>query len=310
MIATVTFNPAIDKRYYVEGISIGEVQRVIESEDTAGGKGVNVSRVVALLGESVTATGFLGGTNGQFIANELRRLNISDRFLRINGQTRCCLAIIDKNYNQTEFLENGPRIGSRDYDKWLEIYDALLSETNIITASGSLPQGLPVGSYAEIITKANKKGVKLFLDSSGEALLQGIKALPYFIKPNTDELRFITKKEANTRADIIGAIRNLNNQGIKIVSVTLGRFGSITGCEGSIFEALLPEINSVNPVGSGDAFTAGMAVAAQRGMDIVDSIIFASACGTANAMEARTGFIRPENIDKISKNIKVNKINI
>ncbi len=308
MIGTVTFNPAIDKRYYVEGISIGLVQRVKEVENTAGGKGLNLSRVAALIGESVAATGFIGGTNGQFIEEEIAKLGIENRFTKIKGQTRCCLALIDSVGNQTEFLEPGPEVTEKDFESWLEVYKKLLEQTKILTISGSLPVGLKPDRYSEIIHLAGKKGVKVFLDTSGDALLEGIAAKPYYVKPNMDEIGIITGKTINTEKDIIKGIGDISKMGVEFITVSMGKEGSISYYGGMYYRALPPIIEIANSVGSGDAFMAGMAVAHSRGMDIIDSIKLASACGAANAMESRTGYVGLENIKSIFKEVKVMKI--
>lgn len=305
MITTITFNPAIDKRYYVNKISLGEVQRVVEVENTAGGKGLNVSRVASLLGEKVTATGLLGGANGDFIAKELIKMDIENKFQSIIGETRTCLAIIDDNKNQTELLESGPEITNEEFAGWMTIYRELLNTTDIIVASGSLPKGLTDDTYSIIIKEAKAKGVKFFLDTSGQALIKSLDSAPYFIKPNTDEIKLITNKESNSREDIIEAIKYLLSKGIEIVTVSLGKGGSITGHGKKLYEAVIPKVQAVNSVGSGDSFTAGMAVAIKRGMSMEDAIKFASACGTANAMEKQTGFISQENVDSLFQRIQV-----
>jgi len=305
MITTITFNPAIDKRYYVNKISLGEVQRVLEVENTAGGKGLNVSRVASLLGEKVTATGLLGGASGDFIAKELIKMGIENKFQSIKGETRTCLAIIDDDKNQTELLESGPEISHEEFASWMTIYRELLNTTDIIVASGSLPKGLSDDTYSIIIKEAKEKGVKFLLDTSGQALIKSLSAAPYFIKPNTDEIKLITNKESNSREDIIEAIKYLLSKGIEIVTVSLGKGGSITGHGNKLYEAIIPEVQAVNSVGSGDSFTAGMAVAIKRGMTMEDAVKFASACGTANAMEKQTGFIKQENVDSLFQRIQV-----
>jgi tagatose 6-phosphate kinase len=309
MIGIITFNPAIDKRYHVESISVGQVQRAYEVENTAGGKGLNVLRVAKILGEEVMATGFLGGKSGEFVIDELRKLNIKNRFQTISGETRCCLAIIDKENNQTELLEPGPVIETQEFNSWLKIYEDMLKKTSIVTASGSLPRGLESNTYAKLILMAKAKGVNFFLDTSGEALVEGIKSKPFFVKPNLDELKAINNKTINTSQDVMEAIRKLNYDGIELVSVTLGREGSITGYKGKLFKVILPEIQAVNSVGSGDSFVAGMAVALERGMDIIAAIRFASACGCANAVEKRTGFVELTNIERFFKHIIVKELN-
>lgn len=309
MIGIITFNPAIDKRYYVESVSLGHVQRVAEMENTAGGKGLNVLRVANILGEKALVTGFLGGKNGEFITSELLKLNIESRFQKISAETRCCLAVIDKDNNQTEFLEPGPSIKMHEFNSWLNLYEDTLNKVNIIIASGSLPKGLSSDTYAKLILRAKDKGVKFFLDTSGEALAEGIKSKPFFVKPNLDELKAITKKEINSSEDIIEAIADIHDKGVELVTVSLGKEGSITAYKGKLYEAVLPKIESVNSVGSGDSFVAGMAAAINRGMDITAAIKFASACGCANAMERRTGFVKLTNVERLLKNIIVKCLN-
>lgn len=308
MIVTVTFNPAIDKRYYVKNLSLGEVHRVTEVENTTGGKGLNVSRVASILGEKVAATGFLGGKNGEYISEQLRALNISDNFQIIKGETRCCLAIIDPEKGSTEFLEPGPYIEENEVNDWLNIYERILEKADIVVSSGSLPKGVSTSLYPKIINMANEKNIRFFLDTSGEGLLKGVEAKPYFVKPNIDELKVITNKKINDRREILKAITDLQNKGIELVTVSLGKEGSITGYKGTFYEAVPPELKAVNTVGSGDSFVAGMAVAICRDMDIRDAIRFASACGSANAVEDRTGFVDIKNVQKIFDNTIVNSI--
>jgi tagatose 6-phosphate kinase len=309
MIGIVAFNPAIDKRYYVENIILGEVQRALEVENTAGGKSLNVLRVANILGEDVLATGFLGGKNGEFIIEELRRLNIKNRFQTISGEARCCLAIIDKDNRQTELLEPGPYIQNQELTSWISIYDDILKGVSIVTASGSLSKGLDSNTYANLILRAKEKGVKFFLDTSGDTLIEGIRANPFFIKPNLEELKAITKKEIISNADIIESIIDMQDKGVELVTVSLGDEGSITGYRGSFYKAVLPNIKAINSVGSGDAFVAGMAAAFSKDMDVVSAVKFASACGTANAMEKRTGFVSLSNVENLYKSIRVKCLN-
>jgi tagatose 6-phosphate kinase len=308
MIGVITFNPAIDKRYLVDRIAIGQVHRPFEVENTAGGKGINVLKVANLLGVETIATGFLGGKNGEFIIDELKKLNIESYFQKIAGETRCCLAIIDKANNQTEFLEPGPEIKEQEFNCWLNIYENILNKVDIITASGSLPRGLNVDTYKKIILKAKAKGVKFFLDTSGKALIKAIEAKPFFIKPNLEELRAVSKKEIRSKRDIIEAVSKLNEDGIELAVVTLGKDGSITGCKGKIYETVLPKVYAVNSVGSGDSFVAGMAAAFMRGMDIKNSIKFASACGCANAEEKSTGFVKLQRVESLFKDIIIKEL--
>lgn len=305
MITTITFNPAIDKRYKVSEVGIGHVNRVEEVIYGAGGKGINCTRVIAQLGHEVTATGFLGGFNGEFIINELEKMQVKSCFTKIDGETRICIAVADKQENHTEFLEPGPAVQPGEYSSWLESFDKLLDSTDVVTMSGSLPKGLAKDTYKQVITMANNKGVKCFLDTSGEALIQGVEAKPYFIKPNSDEISYITGKSTNSLEELSKAIKELLAKGISVVTVSLGGEGSLTGYKDKLYKAIVPKIDAINPVGSGDSFTAGMAVATAQGMDIKDAIAFASACGTANALEDKTGFVNKQRVEEIFKEVQI-----
>ncbi|WKK92824.1 PfkB family carbohydrate kinase [Clostridioides difficile] len=118
MITVITFNPSIDRMYRVNNINIGEVQRVVSKNATAGGKGLNVAKVCKILKENPLAMGFLGGFNGEFIKNELRKLDIQNKFTKIEQETRNCLNIIEDNKVSTEFLEKGPIVEKSDLERF------------------------------------------------------------------------------------------------------------------------------------------------------------------------------------------------
>lgn len=308
MIATITLNPSIDKHYIIDDLVKGDVMRAKEVENTAGGKGLNVSRVIKLLDEEVLATGFLGGKFGEFIEEKLNESGIANRFTKIKGETRSCLAFITNDLVQTEVLEPGPTIQSSEVEKWMEVYEGILDEAEIVCASGSLPKGVSQDMYAKLVKKAKRKGVKFLLDTSGKALSSCIEEAPFFIKPNLDELRDFTGKSIENQEDILKVIDNMHNKGIEFVIVSLGKDGSIAGFKGEKYRIHIPKIDVLNPVGSGDSMVAGIAVALKRGYDIKDTLAFASACGTANAMEATTGYVDLNNVAKLKEMIKIDKL--
>ena len=197
MILTITLNPSIDRRYNVKDFEKGKIFRTEDYQYTIGGKGINVSKVIKVLGQEVLATGFLGGNSGEYIIDGLNEMDIENNFVNISGQTRSCLAIISNDGSQTEILERGPLISEDEKNKFLTIYESLLDKVDIICASGSLPKGLDYNIYSDLIRIAKEKNKKFLLDTSGEALKQGIEAGPYLIKPNKEEFRTILIKEGD-----------------------------------------------------------------------------------------------------------------
>src|SRR5699024_6747060 len=126
-------------------------------------------------------TGFLGGFSGDFILKELDNIGVNHNFIPINGETRSCLAIISEDAVQTEILESGPTISQEEEETFLKFYKNIIKDFEIIVASGSLPKGVSPNIYSELIKISNDQGKKFILDTSGEALDNGIKARPYLV---------------------------------------------------------------------------------------------------------------------------------
>lgn len=308
MITTITFNPAIDRMYKVNEINIGEVQRVVETKATAGGKGLNVTRVCKILGENPLAMGFLGGFNGAFIKNELDKNDIKSRFTMINQETRNCLNIIEDSKVSTEFLEKGPVISEQDIKSFENDLMAVINETDIIAASGSCAQNMPADYYRKIgeICKAND--VKFVLDTSGNALKEALKSNPYLIKPNTDEIRQILDVDVNSREEIISVGKKLLEMGPKNVCISLGKDGMVYICKDGVYDVKIPVVEAVNTVGSGDSTIAGFCVGISRGYDTEMLLKFANACGISNALNEKTGFVKIEEVNKYMNLVDVKKI--
>ena len=307
MITTITLNASIDKQYLIDKLEAGTVMRALKVNNTPGGKGINVSKVARLLGEEVTAVGFIGGANGSFIESSIEKLGIRSKMTKISEESRCCLAIIDEDLNQTEILEPGPVVKKEEFEGFIKTYGDIIKNSDIICASGSVPRGVPEDIYKTLITIANKENKKFILDSSGHYLKLGIEALPYFIKPNKEELQIFTGETAENERDIIAQIRKLNKRGIKFVVVSLGSKGSIAGFENKIYKVKLPTVKAINPVGSGDSMVAGFATGIMRSYSIEKLLAFASACGSANAMEQTTGYINVDNVNKLMREIIIEK---
>jgi tagatose 6-phosphate kinase len=304
MITTITLNPSVDRRYMVEDFEKGRVFRTTEYAATAGGKGLNVTRVAHCLGASVIATGLLGGNSGEFIQKELDNAGISHKFLVIEEETRSCIAILTKDGEQTEILESGAWAREEDVSRFLQHYENLLIQTSVVTASGSLMRGMPVDLYARITKLAKKRKIPFLLDTSGEALLKAINASPTLIKPNQEELEALLGKTLLNESDLITATKELAEQ-IETVVVSRGGEGSLVAHKGKLYRVRIPNVSVKNPVGSGDSMVAGFAVGMLRCYDFQETLAFATSCGTANAMEVSTGFVQRESVSRLMKQVEI-----
>lgn len=309
VILTVTLNPAIDKAYEVNSFSIGNVFRASNIYATAGGKGLNVSRVASIMGGKVVATGFLGGKNGQFIRKGLKDHNIIDAFVEIQEESRTCIAINDPISNtSTEVLEPGPKISLKEQVVFLENFKLLVKDADIVTISGSLPDGVPLNFYGELILICRDMGKRVLLDTSGQTLKVSLDYLPYLIKPNYGELGFIKGKKIIDEQDILEEAIMIHNKGIDIVCVTRGGKGSIAITNEGIFRLNTPPIKTISTVGSGDSFLAGCAIALVEKKSIEDALKIGMACGVANTQFKKTGYVSKKMVEDIFHVVNIERI--
>lgn len=308
MILVINLNASVDKRYEMTELEKGTVMRALKVENTPGGKGIHVANVATILGEQCIATGFLGGKTGEFIEEKLTEYKIKNDFVKVNGETRECLAIITEDLVQTEILEPGPEVSMEEQSEFVKKYKELLEDSDVIVASGSVPRNVPKNFYSELITIAKNKGKKFLLDTSGELLKSGINAKPFFIKPNRDEIEALTGRKIESDSDALEEIKRFQEKGIELVVISLGSKGSIAGYKDQFYKVTVPKVKAINPVGSGDSYVAGIAVSLERGYSIEQMLKYASACGTANAMEEETGSVKENIVNELLEKIKIEKL--
>lgn len=308
MILTVTLNAAIDKRYVVDNFRMGEVNRVRECAYVPGGKGLNVSKPLAISGAAVVATGFVGGHAGNYIEDALRPFGIKSDFYHVEAESRSCINIWDEaNHVQTEFLEPGFTLTEEDFAGFLEKFRGLVQQADVVAMSGSVPKGLDGSAYQELVKIVRQAGKKVILDTSGELLVRGIEAKPTMIKPNLDEIRMLTGKPCEDLEEIIAAAQQIHENGVEIVAVSLGSEGSFVVCDEGIYRAEVPKIDAVNTVGCGDSMIAGFALGLSRGLPIAETLQLASSISAAAAMREETGYYVPEDAAQIHPRIRITK---
>ncbi|RWZ62149.1 tagatose-6-phosphate kinase [Lacticaseibacillus paracasei] len=302
MILTVTLNPSIDVSYPLEHLKIDTVNRVKTVRKTAGGMGLNVSRVIHMLNHEITATGFIGGYFGKWLENQLDRDGIDHDFFPIDAETRSSIAMLHDGGEQTEILEAGPTIAAEDAEKFLSHFDSLLDKSDLITISGSMPQGLPADYYTQMIAHAGQKNVKVLLDTSGATLKSALEApvKPLLIKPNEEELGGLLNRDVD-KTDYTALKHDLMDpifDGVDWIVVSLGAAGAFVKHLDKFYHAAIPKIKVVNPVGSGDSTLAGLAMGIHDGKSDEDIMKTAMTTGMLNTMEAETGFVNPGKFDE------------
>lgn len=309
MILTVTLNAAIDKRYVVSGLELGEVNRVKECTYTPGGKGLNVSKPASIYGAEVVATGFVGGHAGDYISESLEPFGIKSDFYRLAAESRSCINIWNESTRQqTEFLEPGFTVGEEEFEGFLEHFTTLAEMADVVSISGSVPKGLDGTAYQKIVGIVKEKGKPVILDTSGELLKLGIGAAPTMVKPNIDEIRMLTGSSCDTQEELIEAAKHIRDKGVEVVVISLGADGSIAVTTEGVFRAVVPRIDAVNTVGCGDSMTAGFALGFEQGLPIEETLRLASAISAAAALREETGFFVKEDMQRLLPQITIKKI--
>ncbi len=309
MILAITMNPAIDKIYFVNHFTLGEIHRPDHVIASPGGKGLNVARVASLMGERVIASGLIGGGNGAFIREKIKELGLIDGFSEIQGDTRICINMTDPLTGTcTEVLEPGPVVTVLEMEQFLRSFALLVTQADVITLSGSLPLGVAMDCYNKLIEIAKNAGKKVFLDTSGAAFVKGIESKPSLIKPNEEEVKGICAGPLITLNHLIDAILSLKQKGIEWPVITRGKDGAIAGLSDGVFQVSIPSVKAINTVGSGDAFLAGCATAYARGYTETDMIRMGAACGTVNTLYRQTGFVEKQLVEQYFKTITIEKV--
>lgn len=311
MIITVTMNPSVDISYPLDTLKIDDVNRVEKVSKTAGGKGLNVSRVIKQMNGELIASGILGGSLGTYIVEQLNKEEVPNRFLEIERESRNCIAILHEG-NQTEILESGPTLDDGEGDAYFKLFEELLDEADIVTISGSLPKGLSPTYYQQLLEMSRDKQVKILVDTSGKALRQTLlgEQKPYLIKPNTDELNGLLEQEVTSDIEVLKeALSDSLFDGVEAIVVSMGADGAFAKINGEFYKVSIPKIHVINPVGSGDATIAGLAMGIDQELSWVDILKTAMTTGILNTMEDKTGYINMENFETYFEQVKVEKIN-
>lgn len=308
MILTVTLNPALDKNFHIADFALRGVYRVENGITTPGGKGINVSRVLAQLGTATRATGILGGYIGKLIEAQLNQEGIVTDFVRIKEESRLSILVMDSERNtHTEIIEPGPHIPKGAYDKLNNKLRTLAPDCDWIVFSGSPPPNAPADIYCRFIETAKTGGAKVLLDARGPWLREGIKAKPDLIKPNWEEfLELVGPCHSTVQA--VKAARGIVVRGVGGVIVSMGDKGAVAVYNGqAYFSRSLPAVEVLSPVGGGDTLVAGLVAKLNSGWDFPAALRFGLAVATASTTQLGAGEFDLNLAEQLARKISVDK---
>lgn len=309
MILTVTPNVSIDRTYTVPNFGVDRINRPEEVWICAGGKGINAARVLRTLGRSSLATGFAGGVTGNEIRRHLDSESIPHDFVTVSGESRTCIKIMDPSGGtQTEINERGPEITEEEIHELSKRISSLSSGCDAVALCGDCPPGVPAGFYAGVVEDSRRRGIRVFVDASGDNLREAVKASPYMVKPNVTELCQLAGVELCTLEEISRAAKSMKQFGIAVTAVTMGRSGAIVTDGVQVWQAVPPEIDFASAVGSGDAFLAAFIDAILASENLQEALVAATAAGAANATTYRPGFVSKESIIEARQGVTLSRL--
>lgn len=310
MIVCVAANPSIDKLFEIDRLVRGDIHRPIGFEQTAGGKGLNVARAARALGADVRAVALMRGHAGRWLAEMLAAEGVPGEYVWTHGENRASLSVADRETGSlTEFYEHGSEVPAA---AWVELMHAIAqtwTPGGWLTISGSLPRGAPDDGYRALVAEARAAGVQVALDAEEERLGLALEAHPDVVKVNAAEAGALLGVPTARRDEALTAAQKLRalaggdgHAGV----VTRGADGVVLAApDGTLYEGML-YVRGRFPVGSGDAFLAGLVTGLDRGDGWEGALRLALGAATANAELPGAGRLDPSRAEHLAARAEVN----
>ncbi len=316
MILTITPNPSVDHALFVDQIRVGRTNRAVSVERDAGGKGINISRVLVGLEETTLATGFLGGGTGAYVRHTLDHENVPHEFVAIRGETRINFEVEDGSGGPpTCFNEPGPQISDSELRSLVGHVERHLPGAEWLVLAGSLPPGVPTDLFRRLGKLARDTGVRFAVDADGEVLRMALAAGASFLKPNEEEAARLLGVQVASEAEAIeavGKLRTLQLQGGSqanaVAVISRGAAGAVMADAAGTWIGRAPKIVVRSTVGSGDTMVAAMLTALSKGMTTEIALQHGLAAGAATAEIRGGGLARRSDVERLQEQAVVARI--
>ncbi|HWQ43906.1 MAG TPA: 1-phosphofructokinase [Desulfosporosinus sp.] len=309
MIVTITLNPALDQTLNFTKFHVGKVNRVAKQRLDPAGKGINVAKVLNSLGLDVAVSGFLGRDNANIFEQYFQAQGIFSRFITVDGATRVNTKIIDETTGQvSEINFPGIHYGASNLQQLENVIKQLTLESEYFVLSGSLPEQAPLDIYHKFTEILKSYDCKVFLDTSGGALIEGIKAKPYAIKPNLDELKQLMGHSVKQELDVLKAVDRLISGGIAKVVISLGGKGALVADRTQRLLVRPLEVKIGSTVGAGDALVAGLVYGEVQGMSLEEQACWATAVAVASIAQPGTQAGSVNDVEKLLPNVIIDHL--
>lgn len=288
-VVTITLNPALDLTGSMEKMHVGSVSLVQQGSLHAAGKGVNVAKVLSDLGAQVTVTGFLGQDNQEMFCQLFTEIGANDQFIRLPGATRINVKLVEQSGQVSDINFPGIHVNEQDIQRFEQRLFQLADDHEYFIIAGSLPSGLSPQRCATWIEQLGLLGKKVLFDSSREALIAGVNAQPWLIKPNEEELAQFVGHPLHSPEECQAAAQQLADKGIANIVVSMGAQGTMWLNQGQWLHAKPPKMPVVSTVGAGDTLVAGLCWGHMKNMDKSSLITFATALSALAVTQVGVG---------------------
>lgn len=304
-ILTLTLNPALDITVSLDHLRPGQVNRSQAQYSHAAGKGLNVAQVLADLGHSVTVGGFLGCDNLQPFEALIERRGFADCFVRVPGETRSNIKLVEADGRVTDINGQGPQVDEAAQAQLLHRLAQIAPGHDAVVVAGSLPRGISPQWLRALLEALKAQGLKVALDSSGEALRAGLQAMPWLVKPNTEELGEVLGLPVNTLAEQRDAAHQLLATGIEHVVVSQGEQGVNWFASGLALHAQPPRVSIASTVGAGDSLVAGMVHGLLQGEPAADTLRRATAIAAQAVTQVGFGINDRDQLTRLQAGVQL-----
>ncbi|MBC3487745.1 1-phosphofructokinase [Pseudomonas sp. SWRI100] len=304
-ILTLTLNPALDITISLDTLCPGHVNRSQAQHSDAAGKGLNVAQVLADLGHSVTVGGFLGQDNLQPFEALIAWRGFADCFVRVPGETRSNIKLVEADGRVTDINGQGPEVDEAARTALLRQLEQIAPGHDAVVVAGSLPRGISPEWFRQLLEQLKAQGLKVALDSSGEALRVGLQSAPWLVKPNTEELGEVLGLAVQTPAQQRAAAERLLASGIEHVVVSAGEHGvSWFACDLAL-HAQPPTVRVASTVGAGDSLVAGMVDGLLRGEAPAQTLSRATAIAAQAVTQVGFGIRDREQLARLEAGVQL-----
>lgn len=308
MILCVGTTPAAQRVMIFESLKLDAVNRAVTTLDGSAGKSVNVAKVLYALGGRPLAVGFLGGDRGRSIQRDLEGRGIATDFVEVATPTRQCVTVIDRTAGTvTELVEESRPVDTGAFVRLRSIIERRLPDCEALVLSGTIVPGGTNDLYSECVRLGREHGVLTVVDASKAALADALRARPDVAKPNRAELAATVGRPLTNEQAVIAAMGEMRERGAGAVVVTAGREPTLAFDGTTAWKVASPSIEPVNPIGSGDAFTAAMTLRLVQGADLGEACRWGAAAGAANALTSMAGEVDRQVVERLAAEVRMER---